>query len=778
MDNLSLKDIITENILFFPIRHHSPACSYHLKNIIESFNPKAILIEGPSDCNNLFEFMIDKETKAPFCIYCDYDKDTKYRSYYPFLDYSPELVAIKESFIKNIHCEFIDMPFASMIENSNTNYNKINALYDKENIRFNLNEYTLAITKKSGLRTFQELWEREFEINGILKTSEDFINSVYTLGYYMRLIEDEDIETKNREYFMAGKIKESLNKYNKILVVTGSFHILGIAEKLKENNIENELKKIKKYNKKNSSSYLIPYSFEDSDQRNGYQAGIEFPAFYDYIFHNLKENKLNSYKEAVMHFIIKASNIDRNYHNISIADCINAYYMAENLAKLRGKNTAGVYELIDAAKSAFIKGDISLENKSNIELMMKLLSGIKNGNVSSKAILPPVIIDFRNLCKKFKIKLNNSDEIESVLDIIKDDNHFQKSKFFHKILFLDIGFCTLIKAPDYINKINKNLAREIWRYKYKSSVEYLLIDKSIYGISIDEVCNNIIKERLNNNLNSEEISKLIIECYVMGIYDFLTCNYSKIETIILEDSNFISLCQCFNNLYFLINLISMNIKEYKSLDIQNTLENLLNITFTSVVYNMDYLKDLKEEDAVKYSKYIKNIYSFIVMINNNDLKEIFCNKIDFMLSNSFGSSHIYAVFLALKYKIKKITIEEFSDIISNFLYSSQAESIAYFLSGIFLISKDILFTNDNIIKKIDITISKLDEDTFLKILPNLRYAFTALYPNEIERISDLIIDIYKLKRKEKNISSSEDIDIDKIISQHINKYDIFKKQTL
>ena len=27
----SFNEIIKENIIFFPIRHHSPACSFHLK---------------------------------------------------------------------------------------------------------------------------------------------------------------------------------------------------------------------------------------------------------------------------------------------------------------------------------------------------------------------------------------------------------------------------------------------------------------------------------------------------------------------------------------------------------------------------------------------------------------------------------------------------------------------------------------------------------------------------------------------------------------------------
>lgn len=787
----SFNEIIKENIIFFPIRHHSPACSFHLKKIIENYKPETILIEGPSDCNFLMEYMIEEDTIPPFCIYSSYiDKSgEKCRSYYPFLDYSPEFVAIKKSNELKINCSFIDMPFGYIIENSENNINKkLISIYDKDNNKFNVNDYTLELIKKSGVRSFAELWERDFEIKGILKESVDFIKSVYALGYYMRLIENEDIETKNREYFMAKNIKDSLNKFKKILIITGSFHVDGIIDKLKNfENIEKEFNKLKKYNTQNSSNYLIPYSFEEADQRKGYIAGIEYPAFYNNIWKKLNEDYIDkAYIETVQSFIIKAAEINRDYYNITITDCINAYYMAINLAKLRGKNNAGVYELIDAVKSAFVKGDISLENTENIELMIKLLSGIANGKVSSKSVLLPVIIDFRNLCKTHRIRIDKTETTESILDIIKDKNHFEKSKFFYKMRFLDIGFCKLIKGPDYINKIDKNLAREIWQYKYKSQVEALLIDKSVYGVSIEEICFNFIKDKLKTRLNGEEISKLIIESTIMGLYNFLIDNYNEIENIILSDSDFISLCECLNNLSYLINMeiVNENINKereniFKNYDIISKIESLSKLAFILASQNMETLKNLDEESALKYSAYIKNLYIFILENPNYfECKEIFIEKINSMTKNTFGSSHIYAVCLSIKYKSNIIDLKEFASCISNFLEASDTNSIAYFLNGIFLIARDILFINNDLIKEIDKVIKNIEENKFIEILPNLRFAFTNLTPSETETLSSIIEKLYKTKKlNAKNISEEEikkAFIIDKKIAEEMNKYEIFK----
>ena len=91
-------------ITFLPIRHHSPACAWHVKNIIGELHPDLILVEGPDNANALIPVMTDGETKAPFAVYYSYRDKTgrisgekgHYKCYYPFLDYSPELVALRE----------------------------------------------------------------------------------------------------------------------------------------------------------------------------------------------------------------------------------------------------------------------------------------------------------------------------------------------------------------------------------------------------------------------------------------------------------------------------------------------------------------------------------------------------------------------------------------------------------------------------------------------------------------------------------------------------------
>lgn len=78
-------------IMLIPVRHHSPACSFHIKKIFAEWKPDAVLVEGPDNANTLLPVMVHKDTRAPFAIYYSYhDKAKKiseeqhYKCYYPF----------------------------------------------------------------------------------------------------------------------------------------------------------------------------------------------------------------------------------------------------------------------------------------------------------------------------------------------------------------------------------------------------------------------------------------------------------------------------------------------------------------------------------------------------------------------------------------------------------------------------------------------------------------------------------------------------------------------
>ena len=110
-------------IMLIPVRHHSPACSFHIQKIFAEWKPNAVLVEGPDNANALLPVMVHKDTRAPFAIYYSYhDKAKKiseeqqhYKCYYPFLDYSPELTALREADKNRTSVSFIDLSYGDIL---------------------------------------------------------------------------------------------------------------------------------------------------------------------------------------------------------------------------------------------------------------------------------------------------------------------------------------------------------------------------------------------------------------------------------------------------------------------------------------------------------------------------------------------------------------------------------------------------------------------------------------------------------------------------------------
>ena len=103
---------LNNGTVYFPIRHHSPVCSYHLLQLIEAYQPDIILIEGPESGNPYLSVLADEATIPPVSLYYTYEsEDDRAACYYPMLRYSPEYVALREASRLNIPAQFIDLDY-------------------------------------------------------------------------------------------------------------------------------------------------------------------------------------------------------------------------------------------------------------------------------------------------------------------------------------------------------------------------------------------------------------------------------------------------------------------------------------------------------------------------------------------------------------------------------------------------------------------------------------------------------------------------------------------
>ncbi len=750
--NVSLDD----SIFYYPVRHHSVACSYHLSKIIEQYKPDCILIEGPENANDLIPILTHKNTIAPIALYYTYkddknliDKDSDgvgtYQCYYPFLDNSPELLALRLAQDKNIKAAFIDLSYAEILISCTKDKGflqkdkKVNYASDE---KLSQDAFYKALCQKTNVRDFNEFWERYFEVNGLYQNSLDFIKKMHTYCSICRessskeeLLEDGTIA---RESHMAKRIKEYAKDYKKILVIVGGFHVQGLLDATLE-------KKAPKINKKNENVYAIRYSIEATDAINGYKSGMPSAGFYGKIWDSLLTCDLDeAFDSVILNYIVQIGRKLRSKNeNISTFDEICALRHARALAELRDKKAPSFFELSDAILSNFVKGEATLSNLEAMRILQDLTTGNKIGQLSDVALIPPIVQDFNNHCKIFRLKIDNSKEKEIALSIFSKETHKNISKFLYQCNFLKCDFAYKKQGPDMLKKTNRSLIREIWVYRFDTTIESSLIDASIYGSTLKEASSFLLEKNIKETTSAKDGAHLLMEGFLMGLGNISDKLASFMDALIISDGDFLSLTHAFislNSLYeWQVLYNEKGLYDYKSLQ-HRAFNKILEILPS--MYNVD--KSLEQD--VQHACLL--LYRFT---DNKDFEKerLELTRIfNLLIAHNDINPSLHGAILGLLYGLNTNYQEMIKYTITSYLLGTSAMVLksADFLQGLFYTAKDLLLIDKEFLRQIDTLMQNLSDDDFIALLPDLRLAFSYFVPMETNRIAKEVASLHNTSR--------------------------------
>ena len=742
-------------IILLPVRHHSPACAFHVNRMIEEVRPAVILVEGPDNADALIPVMVHEETKAPFAIYYSYhdqsgrisEEKAHYKCYYPFLDYSPELAALRAGNRLGIRTAFIDLPYGDILAASEEGRGLLKAQEEKSNYNddylLSRNEYLLKLCERTGLRSFDEFWEKYFELNGMQEERERWFDNL--LVYCSLARENTPRESMEedgclaREAYMAERIREHAKKLagteGKVLVVTGGFHTPGLKALLTEAEEKAILAKNgkdrDKVPEKDQGVYLMPYSMEAADALNGYASGMPFTGFYQKIWDRTEESE-TPYEDAVLDIIVAAGKETRRREGyLSTYDEICACAMARGLAGLRGKQEPGAYELLDAVLSSFVKGEYNLASDAPMRILRRMMTGNAVGALCRQADVPPIIYDFQEECRRFGLKINSTLEAEVTLSIFSNPKHRRESMFFNRMLYLNTAFVRKIKGPNLQLKKDRNLMREIWKYKWSSQVNAALIEVSVYGATLEEAVISLVKEELKKELGAKESALLLTRVFEMGLKDQTEPVFAQVHELLLQDTDFYSIAEALKSLMMMEELGSLY---GSSLDFGE----LIAIGCRKLISLLPSMTRIKDEDLDPCMNALKLLYRITGRESMaGQEREDYMSVLEKMTRDGEINAGLNGCVHGILYGSGREAADKIEMVCKGYLGGTREQlfSTAQFFRGLFFTARDLVFIGEQFVRMLDGFYGAVSEEEFMELLPKLRMAFAYFTPREIDRIA-------------------------------------------
>lgn len=185
-------------VLYYPVRHHSPTCAWHLERAIRQYRPELILIEGPENANSLIPILASPDTRAPVALYYSYWDDAGLlrtgedpaggdapretaSCYYPFLDQSPELAALRLAEQLDIPARFMDLPYGEILAATRSGSGlraEADTVSYTDDRRLSPELLWDRVCEQTGTRSFEEFWEKYYECRGLSLSTEEFVRQM------------------------------------------------------------------------------------------------------------------------------------------------------------------------------------------------------------------------------------------------------------------------------------------------------------------------------------------------------------------------------------------------------------------------------------------------------------------------------------------------------------------------------------------------------------------------------------------------------------------------
>ncbi|MFD8702116.1 DUF5682 family protein [Kitasatospora sp. NPDC059648] len=369
------------------VRHHAPSLSAVLPALLDAARPEAVLVELPAEFQPWLDRLADAATEAPVALAAAPagPDDSGRLAFYPFADFSPELVALRWARRNGVQAIACDLPLAHRTGpgapgapgGAEGAHDRLRAEGPKDpGVADALRQ------RLTGRASDEDLWDRLVETAAPGSTPDAVRRAALLVGWALR----HDAETGpgvdpydlRREAWMRARIRAASADGQRIAVVVGSFH----APALLDGPLPHEEPPAP--DDPGHVLSLIPYTYPLLDARSGYPAGIRDPEWQHTVLDAGGDpERLTEALTATAVRICAA--LRTQDHPSGPADAREIVRLAGDLARLRGHAAPGRGELVEAVQTVLAQGEPLGRGRAVARALEQVLVGTRTGRPTPAA---------------------------------------------------------------------------------------------------------------------------------------------------------------------------------------------------------------------------------------------------------------------------------------------------------------------------------------------------------------------------------------------------------
>lgn len=694
------------------IRHHGPGSARALLQALNTLQPDCILVEGPSDGNELIPWLGHPDMQPPIALLIYRPDHPNKGTFYPYAEFSPEFQAIRYGLGHNCTVRFMDLPQANMLAAEGRPKMPGMDLFKE-------------MAAAAGYDNYDHWWhilveqrrENTAVFAGILELMHHMRqNSSISPAQPDQLAEAVSQKLADqREAYMRSSIRQARAEgHEHIAVVCGAWHgpaLTDVSDEASDAALLLDMPSV------DVEAAWVPWTYGRLSFTTGYGAGIYSPGWYHHLWECTAEG-LESFEVSARWLTKVAALLRAEGLDASPAHAIEAVRLAEALAGMRHLPFPSLEELDEATLTILCEG-----NEMPMALIReKLTISDRMGVIPPNTPMVPLQRDLYMLQQK--LRLSPEPQPEKVMLDLRQSLDLSRSHLLHRLNLLKIAWGKQMAIR------NKQVGtyQEHWRLVWKPNLSMQVIEAAMWGNTVKSAAENFAQDQADTAKDLAALTQLLDQIILADLPDTILYLMNRIEELSAISSDVPLMMEALLPLVRVLRYGSV-----RQLD-EDVIQHVVDGLITRICIGLpSTCQSLDDDAALKMAEQITAVQTTISTLKNESHQENWAQTLLKIVDQNRVPGLVAGKVCRLLIDGRIFTVEDAQVRMEQVLSlqtaarASQeqlAESAAWvdgFLqgSGLLILHDQLLWT------LLDNFVSGLDDDRFQTVLPLFRRTFSS-----------------------------------------------------